>query len=304
MISKMVQDILSTFVPEENFHLQEPMNLHTTFRVGGAADCLLQVDNEEQLAKVIKYLNQIELPYFILGNGSNLLVSDQGFPGVMVQIADKMSDIIVEGQTIVAGAGAYMSKVAKAALDNGLTGLEFCSGIPGTVGGGVSMNAGAYDGEMKQVVSQVRALDTSGEILLLDNDTMEFGYRTSVLKMEPLVVTQVTFELQKGNPEAIKEKMDDFATRRREKQPLEYPSAGSTFKRPEGNFAGKLIMDSGLSGFTVGGAQVSEKHCGFVINKGGATARDISELMSQVQHTVYEKYGVQLEPEVIKVGRF
>lgn len=304
MISKMVQDILSTFVPEENFHLQEPMNLHTTFRVGGAADCLLQVDNEEQLAKVIKYLNQIELPYFILGNGSNLLVSDQGFPGVMVQIADKMSDIIVEGQTIVAGAGAYMSKVAKAALDNGLTGLEFCSGIPGTVGGGVSMNAGAYDGEMKQVVSQVRALDTSGEILLLDNDTMEFGYRTSVLKMEPLVVTQVTFELQKGNPEAIKAKMDDFATRRREKQPLEYPSAGSTFKRPEGNFAGKLIRDSGLSGFTVGGAQVSEKHCGFVINKGGATARDISELMSQVQHTVYEKYGVQLEPEVIKVGRF
>lgn len=291
-------------VPRQNIHTEEPLAKHTTFRVGGLADCLVEIENTEQLRKIQKYLRLIELPYTIVGNGSNLLVGDKGYRGVVLQIGNKMADIRVEGNRITAQAGALLSKIAKAALENGLTGLEFASGIPGSVGGAVVMNAGAYGGEMKQVITSVTVLDPEGEELILDNETMEFGYRTSIIKHRPFLVTEVTMTLKPGDPAAIKAIMDDLAARRREKQPLEYPSAGSTFKRPEGYFAGQLIMEAGLRGFQIGGARVSEKHCGFVINTGSASASDILGVIRHTQQTVKEKFGVDLETEVIMLGDF
>ncbi len=246
MISEAVIQALKKFVPEENICLQEPMAGHTTFRIGGPADCFLQPENEEQLIQVQRYLSKVGIPFFVLGNGSNLLVSDGGYRGVIIQIGRKMSRIEVEGCIIKAQAGAPLAQVAKTAMEHGLTGLEFASGIPGTVGGGVVMNAGAYDGELSRVVVRVNAVNSEGESMELDNETMEFGYRTSAVKNSSLTVMEVIFGLEKGDREQIRAKMDDFAARRREKQPLEYPSAGSTFKRPEGYFAGKLIMEAGL----------------------------------------------------------
>ena len=302
MISEAVVQSLKKFVPEENICLQEPMAGHTTFRIGGPADCFVQIENKEQLIRVQKYLMQVELPFFILGNGSNLLVSDKGYRGIILQIGPKMSRIEVEGDVITAQAGALMSQVARAALEHGLTGLEFASGIPGTIGGGVVMNAGAYDGEMSGVVTQVNVVNSAGECMELENDTMEFGYRTSTIKNNPFTVTEVILKLEKGDREQIKAKMEELAVRRREKQPLEYPSAGSTFKRPKGYFAGKLIMDAGLRGFRVGGAEVSEKHCGFVVNTGNATAADVREVISEVQERVKERFNVDLEPEILFIG--
>lgn len=304
MISGAVVEALRGFIPAENIHLQEPMKNHTTFRVGGPAACLVALENEEQLRKAQRYLRLVEVPFVVLGNGSNVLVSDDGYPGVVLQISDKMNHICVEGDCIVAQAGALMSQVAKAAQEHGLTGLEFASGIPGTVGGGVVMNAGAYGGEMCQVVTKVTVVNQEGEVMELDNGTMEFGYRNSIIRNQPFVVTEVTFRLKKGIAEEIKATMDELAARRREKQPLEYPSAGSTFKRPEGYFAGQLIMDAGLRGFRVGGAQVSEKHCGFVINTGDATAADVMNVIRGVQDCVKEKFDVDLETEVVILGRF
>lgn len=302
MISDAVAEALRGFVPQDNIHLQEPMSRHTTFRVGGPADCLVELENREQLCRVLRYLQLVEIPYVILGNGSNVLVSDRGYEGIVLQVGDKMSSIRVEGCRIIAQAGALMSKVARIAMENGLTGLEFASGIPGTVGGGVVMNAGAYGGEMKQVVQNVKAADKDGEMLELDNETMEFDYRYSTLLGRSYVVTEVEFELQQGEQDRIKALMDDLASKRREKQPLEYPSAGSTFKRPEGHFAGALIMNAGLAGFQIGGARVSEKHCGFVINTGNATAADVLEVVQEVQRRVMDKFHVELEPEIIFLG--
>lgn len=302
MISKAVIQALGRFVPEENIHLQEPMQKHTTFRIGGPADCLVQIENKEQLIQVQKYLMQVEMPFFVLGNGSNLLVSDKGYRGVVLQIGPKMSRIEVNGDVITAQAGALMSQVARTAMEHSLTGLEFASGIPGTIGGGVVMNAGAYDGEMSGVVTQVNVVNSAGECMELENDTMEFGYRTSTIKNNPFTVTEVILKLEKGDREQIKAKMEDLAVRRREKQPLEYPSAGSTFKRPKGYFAGKLIMDAGLRGFRVGGARVSEKHCGFVVNIGNATAEDVRDVISEVQERVKERFNVDLEPEILFLG--
>ena len=299
MISEAVFQALKGYVPEENIRLQEPMAGHTTFRIGGPADCFLQPENEKQLIQVLNYLKKVEMPYFILGKGSNLLVSDEGFRGVVIQIGAGMSRIAVAGNKISAQAGATMAQVARAAWEHGLTGLEFAAGIPGTVGGGVVMNAGAYDGEMSYVVEQVSMVNGEGEIFKLGKEDLEFGYRTSVIKNKPFIVTDVVFCLQKGNREAIKTKMDELAAKRREKQPLEYPSAGSTFKRPEGLYAGKLIMDAGLRGYRVGGAQVSEKHCGFVINTGQATAKDVMELITEVRKQVKDKFKVDLEPEIL-----
>lgn len=299
MISMTIIKTLEQFLPAENIYLNEPMSKHTTFRIGGNADCLLQIQNEDQLLHIQKYLHQLELPYVVIGNGSNLLVSDQGYAGVVLEIGEQMSQVQVCGEQIVAQAGAPMSKIARAALENNLTGFEFAAGIPGTIGGGVVMNAGAYGGELKQVVTLVKVADKEGNILELDNETMEFGYRTSVIKSAPFTVVEVRIQLEKGNREQIKEKMDELAAKRREKQPLEYPSAGSTFKRPKGHFAGELIMNAGLRGYTVGDAQVSEKHCGFVINKGQATAEEVKQLIKDVQETVKNKFGVDLEPEVI-----
>lgn len=304
MISQAVKDSLNRFVPEDYIKIQEPMSRHTTFRVGGPADCLVCPQTKEQLQGVLSYLTQIEIPYFVVGNGSNLLVSDAGYRGVIVKIGEAMSQVRVEGNLIYAGAGASLAKVARIALEHGLTGLEFAAGIPGTVGGALIMNAGAYDGEMKMVVSQVTVVDQHGNEMSLDNETMEFGYRTSALKNQKFVATDCVFCLEPGETEQIKAKMDDFAARRRDKQPLEFPSAGSTFKRPEGHFAGKLIQDAGLAGMQVGGAQVSTKHCGFVINTGDATAKDIKILIGFIQDKVMDTFGVALEPEVICLGEF
>ena len=299
MISKTVVETLENFLPTENIYINEPMSKHTTFRIGGEADCFLRIETVEQLMKVQRYLQQLEIPYFVLGNGSNVLVNDEGYRGVILEIADKMNEVRVMGSLIVAQAGASMSKIARVACENGLTGFEFASGIPGTIGGGVVMNAGAYGGELKQVVTLVKVVDKEGNLLELDNETMEFGYRTSAIKHHPFTVAEVHIQLTAGNQEDIKARMEELTAKRREKQPLEYPSAGSTFKRPEGYFAGQLIMEAGLRGHQVGGAQVSEKHCGFVINKGGATAADVKQLISYVQTTVKSQFGVDLEPEVI-----
>lgn len=302
MISEAVVQALRGFVPAENICLQEPMALHTTFKVGGPADCLIALENEEQLQKVQRYLHLVGIPFFVLGNGSNVLVSDRGFKGIILQIGDKMNEVEVDGRRVTAQAGARMSQVARVAMEHGLTGLEFASGIPGTIGGGVVMNAGAYGGEMKQVVETVTVVNQEGELLELDNATMEFGYRYSTIRNQPFVVTKVTFLLEEGDSAQIKLTMDDLAAKRREKQPLEYPSAGSTFKRPEGYFAGELIMKTGLRGFRIGGAQVSEKHCGFVINAGNASAADIMDLIQEVRSRVKDKFNVELEPEVIFLG--
>ena len=304
MLSSAILETLRSYVSEDNIHLQEPMAVHTTFRVGGPADCLIEIESAEQLKKVQRYLYQVEYPFTVVGNGSNLLVSDNGYQGIILQIGRKMSNISVNGNVIVAQSGATMAQVAAEAWKNGLTGLEFASGIPGTVGGGVVMNAGAYGGELAQVVTYVQVLNIEGEFMNLDNDTLEFGYRRSTIRRQPFIVTEVTFELAPGNPEMIKAKMDELAVKRREKQPLEFPSAGSTFKRPEGHFAGELIMNAGLRGFQVGGARVSDKHCGFVVNTGNASAADIMDVIWEVQRRVKDRFGVDLEPEVVFLGAF
>lgn len=296
---------ISQFVPKENILEKELMSRHTTFKVGGPCFILVKIDEVSQLKALLPYLVEEKIPYFFLGNGSNLLVSDKGYEGVVITFSKKLTeDVTVDGDKIVAGGGVLLSKVAKCALDESLTGFEFAAGIPGTVGGAMVMNAGAYDGEMKQIVENVEVIDKAGNLRVLSCEEMEFGYRTSILKREPFIVTKTTFKLNKGDKNVIKEKMDDLAARRRDKQPLEFPSAGSTFKRPEGHFAGKLIMDAGLRGYQVGGARVSDKHCGFVVNVGNATATDVHNLMEDVIKKVQEEFQVTLEPEVIRLGEF
>ena len=302
MISKAVLESLQKFVPCENIRLQESMADHTTFRIGGPADCFVQLENEKQLKDIRRYLEVAGVPFFVLGNGSNLLVSDSGYRGVVLQISSEMSDIRVEGYRVVAKAGASLAQTARMALKHGLTGLEFASGIPGTVGGGVVMNAGAYGGEMCQVVTQVTVVNPGGETMELDNETMEFGYRTSVIRHGAFIVTEVVFSLAHGDRDAIQARMEELAGRRREKQPLEYPSGGSTFKRPEGHFAGQLIMEAGFRGFQIGGARVSDKHCGFIINTGNATARDVLDVIASVQAGVKDKFHVDLETEIVCLG--
>lgn len=304
MIETSIWKEIEAFASEGAFLYEEPLRNHTTFRVGGKADAFLSVNNEEELKKAVQLCKEKNVPYFILGNGSNLLVSDNGFRGLVISVGEGMASISVDGNRITAQAGALLSTVAQTAAKNSLAGMEFASGIPGSIGGAIVMNAGAYDGEMKMVVESVTLLTEAGEVCTFTCEEMEFGYRTSRLKREKGIVLSVTLSLVEGDMAAIQDKMKDFAGRRREKQPLEYPSAGSTFKRPEGMFAGKLIMDAGLRGYTVGGAQVAEKHCGFVINKGGATAMDVYTLIGDVQKKVEEEFGVVLEPEVILVGDF
>lgn len=303
-LSTAIYEYIRAQVPEEDILLNEPMYKHITFRVGGEAQCLVRISSVKQLAALLPYLKKVGSPYFILGNGSNLLVGDKGYEGVILQLGGNLDRITVEDNRIKAGAGALMSQIARTVLKEKLTGFEFASGIPGTVGGGVVMNAGAYGGEMKQIVKQVTVMNEMGEILELSGEDMEFGYRTSIIKNRPFVVLEVELQLQKGKAEEIRAKMEDLAQRRREKQPLEFPSAGSTFKRPEGYFAGKLIMDTGLRGYSIGGAKVSDKHCGFVINTGNASAADVAEVIQEVQERVKDKFGVVLEKEVIFLGEF
>lgn len=289
---------------EERVFTGEAMSRHTTFKIGGPADYFLMPDKDTDVGRIVKICKESAIPYFILGNGSNLLVGDGGYRGAVIQIYKNMSAVTVEGTEITVQAGALLSSVAAAAKNAALTGFEFAGGIPGTMGGAVVMNAGAYGGEMKDVLTEVTVMDEEGEIVTLPADKLELGYRTSIIKTAGYIVLEAKLQLKEGNPEVIRETMKDLTIRRTTKQPLEYLSAGSTFKRPEGYFAGKLIMDSGLAGYQVGGAQVSEKHCGFVINAGGATARDVRTLMDNVRDIVYKKYGVTLEPEVKFLGDF
>ena len=282
----------------------EPMKNHTTFRIGGPADALALPKTPEEVAEVVRFCHEHAQPYYVLGNGSNLLVSDEGYRGLVLQLYRNFNDIQVNGETITVQSGAMLAAVARTAYQTGLTGLEFASGIPGTIGGAVVMNAGAYGGEMKNVLKEVTVLTKEGEVLVIPAKALELGYRTSVIPKNGWIVLGAVLQLKKGDQEQILARMEELKEQRITKQPLDLPSAGSTFKRPEGYFAGKLIMDSGLAGYQVGGAQVSEKHCGFVINAGGATARDVRTLMDNVRDIVYKKYGVTLEPEVKFLGDF
>lgn len=278
----------------------EPMSKHTSFKIGGNADAYIKVNNLSKLSAILKECQTSDVDYMLLGNGSNLLVSDDGIRGAVIRLDGDFRKItLVDDITIFCGAGATLAYLCKFALNCGLTGLEFAWGIPGTVGGAVFMNAGAYDGEMKDVVHSVSHISPSGEIGRIENDDLKFGYRTSVYRSNNMIITGVTLKLKKGNPDEIRAKMDDYMSRRSTKQPLEYPSAGSVFKRPEGNFAGALIEQCGLKGKTCGGAQVSEKHAGFIINKSNATAKDVRDLIGEIQKTVSDKTGYNLECELI-----
>ena len=304
IMNKIFYEALVKVLDEDQIKPEEPMKNHVTFRVGGPADFFVTPKNYEELSWVLKCCAKYEMPCYIMGNGSNLLVSDQGYRGVVIQLFRQLNDIQCEGNVIRAQAGALLSAVANRALEEKLTGFEFAAGIPGTLGGACVMNAGAYGGEMKDVLKSVAVLTREGERITLQKNELELGYRTSIIAKKNYIVLEAEIELEVGDAEEIKAVMDDLKERRTTKQPLEYPSAGRTFKRPEGYFAGKLIQESGLLGFQVGGAQVSEKHCGFVINKDQATAADIAELIRQVQDRVEEKFGIRLETEVKRLGEF
>ena len=298
----VIKKLLEERLAPDSVCTDELMSRHTTFRIGGPASVFVTPKSEKDLVTAIEICRSQDAPYFILGNGSNLLVSDQGYDGVVVHIGSDLRDISVEGTEITAKTGAMLSQVAHAALAHGLTGMEFAAGIPGSLGGACIMNAGAYGGEMSQILVGVRALDDKGQIVELAADQLELGYRHSIMMEKQYVVLGARIHLEKGDPEKIQAQMDDLKEKRIAKQPLEYPSAGSTFKRPEGAFAGKLIMDAGLRGFRIGDAMVSEKHCGFVVNAGKAPAEDVCGVISHVQQVVMEKYGKELEPEIRFLG--
>lgn len=277
----------------------EPLSAHTTFRTGGPCTCMIMPKSAEDLSQLVKFAAENGVRTLVMGKGSNMLCADEGFDGAVLLIGSDFSEItMLDNCTIRAQAGAAMSRLCRVALDNGLSGLEFAYGIPGTVGGGIYMNAGAYGGEMKDVLVSVTAMDRNGELHTYTPAQLELTYRRSRFSHTDEIIVSGDFKLAHGDKAEIEAKMNELMARRKDKQPLEYPNAGSTFKRPEGQFAGKLIQDCGLRGATVGGAQVSEKHCGFVINKGGATSADIKELIAQIQKTVYEKTGFYLECEV------
>ena len=303
----MIQKLYETLChinETENVLRDEPMSRHTTFRIGGPAALFCTPRTVPQLADTVKACVEAGVPYYVLGNGSNVLVSDAGYEGVVIQLFRNMDGIRVNGTELEAEAGALLVRIAHLAAKEGLTGLEFASGIPGTLGGALVMNAGAYGGEMKDVTEEVTVLTEKGEIKTLKREELKMGYRTSIIAEKGYLVLEAVLQLTDGDRNEIRAMMEDLKKKRISKQPLEYPSAGSTFKRPKGYFAGKLIMDAGLRGFQVGGAQVSEKHCGFVINTGDATAEDVTELIRQVAERVKAQSGVTLEPEVKLLGEF
>lgn len=296
-----IQQRLSTFARADQWLCQEPMSRHTTFKVGGPADILFFPESETQIQCAIEAARAEGLNTLILGNGSNLLVRDGGIRGLVIALGDRYAECTIEGNIITAQAGISLAKLASLALQHSLTGLEFASGIPGTLGGGVVMNAGAYGGQLSDVLIDARVL-LNGQIVTLTRDEMQMGYRTTLPLREGGIVLSARFALNAGDSDAIARQMKTLNAQRREKQPLNFPSAGSTFKRPEGHFAGALIEQAGLKGFTCGGAQVSEKHAGFIINTGSATAHDLLTLIEKVQAIVFEKFGVHLETEVRIVG--
>lgn len=301
---------LACILQPEQILVDEKMSAHTTFRVGGEADIFVEINTSVELQKVFALLKsegftRLGKDFYLLGNGSNVLVSDSGVRGVVLHLSKEYGKIVLEEQSdtrLVCQAGATLAAIAHKAYEYGLTGFEFAAGIPGTLGGAIVMNAGAYGGEMCQVVKSVRLMTFDGVIVEKSAEEMQFSYRHSILKEEPLVVLEAVIGLAHGSQQEMKAKMEDLARRRRDKQPLEYPSAGSTFKRPAGHFAAKLIEDAGLRGFSVGGAQVSEKHCGFIVNKGNAAAADIYALIMEVQKRVKMSSQVMIEPEVILMG--
>ena len=290
---------LKSLIGTENVALDEPMSMHTTFRVGGPADCFVTPSSADKVRSVLRLCGDYGVRTYILGSGSNVVVADGGLRGVVVRIGPKLADVHIGANGVVtAQAGATNAKVARAACAAGLAGYEFAAGIPGTIGGAAIMNAGAYDGELRDVATDVTCLDEAGELVGLTAEQADWGYRRSAIAERGLVVLSVTLQLRAGDSEAIQARMDELAQRRNDKQPLDLPSAGSTFKRPPGHYAGKLIQDAGLQGHTVGGAQVSTKHAGFVVNIGGATAADIIQVIRDVQSGVLAQFGVMLEPEV------
>lgn len=302
MNKEYVYKHLLNILDEKDIKLDEPMKKHISFRVGGPADILVKPRSEEQIKNIIDFAKKENIPYIVKGNGSNLLVRDGGIRGIVIEITDNFNSYEIEDKIIKVQSGALLSIIGRAALKQNLKGFEFAAGIPGTIGGALAMNAGAYGGEMKDIVKSVRLMDTDGNIFNFSNEDMKFGYRKSILSKSDYIVLGAEIELEKGDYEEIKEMMKDFSNRRITKQPLNLPSAGSTFKRPEGYFAAKLIDDSGLRGLTLRNAQVSDKHCGFVVNLGDARARDILDLMYVVKSTVKNKFGVTLEEEVKILG--
>lgn len=293
--------ILESILDSEDILLDEPMKNHTSFRVGGKCDILLTPKKCDQIIKIIDNCKEKEIPYYIIGNGSNIIVKDGGIRGVVIKTS-KLNNIKIQGDLVIAEGGALLSSVSKKAADSSLTGLEFGSGIPGSIGGAVAMNAGAYNGEISQIIESAIVLDNDGKEKELSKEELELGYRNSAILKYGYTVLKVKLKLHTGDKEKIFNRISELASRRKEKQPLEYPSAGSTFKRPEGNFAGKLIEESNLKGVSVGGAQVSCKHAGFVINKGGATAKDILDLIELIQQRVKENSGIELKTEVRIIG--
>lgn len=302
MDKKHIYNRLCEILPNEDILEDEFMKKHTSFKIGGPADFLVIPRNEDQIRKLILLVNEENIPFFIMGNGSNLLVKDGGIRGVVIKIGENYSDFEIEGNVIKAKSGILLSKLAKNILKESLAGFEFASGIPGSLGGAVAMNAGAYGGEMKDVVESVKLLDMNGNIFEYSNEEMKFNYRRSILSEMKLIVLEVKIVLNKGNYEDIKTVFDDLNLKRTTKQPLNMPSAGSTFKRPSGHFAAKLIEDAGLKGLTLKDAQVSPKHCGFVVNLGNATANDILDLLNVIKKTIYDKFSVTLEEEVRIIG--
>lgn len=287
---------------KDNVRINEPMKNHTTFKIGGPAQYYVTPESVTQIQEIVSLCKDKNIPLHVIGNGSNILVGDDGVDGVVLALFNTFSDYEIKDNVITAQAGMSLIKLAVIALREGLTGLEFASGIPGSVGGAVYMNAGAYDGQMKDVVTSVTVLDEAGNIRILGRDELDMGYRTSAVAKHNMIVLQVIIELKAGNKEQIKDRMNQLSELRKQKQPLEYPSAGSTFKRPEGYFAGKLIADAGLKGYSIGGAAVSEKHAGFVVNMGGATAKDVVELTDYIKKRIIEQFGVTLELEIKKIG--
>lgn len=300
---EFVQKLVSV-AGKDGVSVNEPMANHTSFKIGGPADIMTYPGNSNQLVNIVKECVKSNIPYMVMGNGTNLLVSDKGIRGVVIKIYDNLAAFKVDNDTIELEAGMLVSKASKLALEYSLTGLEFAEGIPGTVGGAVTMNAGAYIGEMCMVVQQTEYMDGEGNIITITGDEHCFSYRSSIIQKSKGIVLKTRLMLQKGDSVNIKEKMDEFNFKRRDKQPLEWPSAGSVFKRPQGYFVGKLIDDCGLRGYGIGGAQISDKHSGFIINRGGATCSDVLALIKYIQTTVDEKFGVQLEPELRIIGDF
>lgn len=300
-IGKVYNDIKS-FLPKDQLLVHEPMKNHTSFKIGGKADLIVLPSNADQIVDVIKYCNQMDVPIFVMGNGSNLLVGDRGIRGVVLKIAGSFNNVTIDGDRIDVETGILMSSLSHRALKESLSGLEFASGIPGTLGGALAMNAGAYGSEMKDLVVRVTAVDMQGNRVEFERDMLEFGYRTSRLQRERLIALEASLKLEDGDPAKIKETMTELMRRRREKQPLSYPSGGSVFKRPEGYYAGKLIQDAGLKGYRVGGAQVSTQHAGFIINTGDATCADVVGLIETIKDKVYREFGVKLSPEIKIVG--